>query len=53
MLDKSNQLPNWISRGLEDLFPYNKDEDSDQSFTKRLELSSINNKPLRTLIDSN
>ena len=47
MLDNLNELPDWISRGLEDLFPYNHSEDSDQSFIKRLELSSIEKKPLR------
>jgi len=47
MYDKLNQLPDWISRGLEDLFPCNNSEDSDQSFIKRLELSSIEKKPLR------
>ena len=41
MLDKFNELPDWISRGLDDLFPCNNSEDSDQSFIKRLELSSI------------
>ena len=47
MSDKLNQLPDWISRGLDDLFPNNDVEDSDQSFVKRLELSSIEKKPLR------
>jgi len=47
MLDKLNQLPDWISRGLDDLFPFNNSEDSNQSFIKRLELSSIEKKPLR------
>ena len=47
MIDSFNELPNWISRGLEDLFPYTKSEDSDQNFIKRLELSSIKNNPLR------
>ena len=47
MLDKINELPDWISRGLDDLFPHNNSEDSDQSFIKRLELSSIEKKPLR------
>ena len=47
MLDSFNELPDWISRGLDDLFPYKKSEDSDQSFIKRLELSSIEKKPLR------
>ena len=47
MLDKFNKLPDWISRGLDDLFPHNDSEDSDQSFAKRLELSSIEKKPLR------
>jgi len=47
MLDKLNQLPEWISRGLDDLFPFNNSEDPDQSFIKRLELSSIEKKPLR------
>ena len=41
MLDKINELPHWISRGLEDLFPNDNSGDSDQSFLKRLELSSI------------
>jgi len=44
MLDKFNELPDWISRGLDDLFPHNDSEDSDQSFIKRLELSSIERK---------
>ena len=47
MLDKLNELPDWISRGLDDLFPNNNSEDSDQSFIKRLKLSSIDKKPLR------
>ena len=47
MLDNFNELPDWISRGLDDLFPYKKAEDSDQSFIKSLELSSIEKKPLR------
>ena len=47
MLDNFNELPNWISRGLDDLFPFKKSEDSDQSFQKRLELSSTEKKPLR------
>ena len=47
MLDNFNEFPDWISRGLDDLFPYKKAEDSDQSFIKRLELSSIEKKPLR------
>ena len=47
MLDNFNEFPDWISRGLDDLFPYKKAEDSDQSFRKRLELSSIEKKPLR------
>ena len=47
MFDKLNEFPDWISRGLDDLFPHNNSEDSDQSFIKRLELSSIERKPLR------
>ncbi|WP_413683764.1 tyrosine--tRNA ligase [Prochlorococcus sp. MIT 1011] len=47
MLGNFNEFPDWISRGLDDLFPYKKAEDSDQSFLKRLELSSIEKKPLR------
>lgn len=47
MLDNINQLPDWISRGLDDLFPYDNSEDSDQSFLKRLELSSVDKNPLR------
>ena len=47
MLDKLNELPDWISRGLDDLFPYSKSDDSAQSFLKRLELSYIEKKPLR------
>ena len=47
MFDKLNELPCWISRGLDDLFPDNNSEDSEQSFIKRLELSSIEKKPLR------
>ena len=47
MLDNLNELPCWISRGLDDLFPDNNSEDSEQSFIKRLELSSIEKKPLR------
>ena len=47
MFDKLNQLPDWISRGLEDFFPHNNSEDSDQNFIKRLEHSSLENKPLR------
>ncbi len=47
MLDKFQELPEWISRGLADLFPDNKSDDTSQSFLKRLELSSIQKKPLR------
>jgi len=47
MLDKFQELPEWISRGLEDLFPDNKSDDTSQSLLKRLELSSIEEKPLR------
>ena len=47
MSDKFNEFPDWISRGLDDLFPYKTAEDSDQSFIKRLEFSSIEKKPLR------
>ena len=47
MLNKLNELPCWISRGLDDLFPENNSDDSEQSFIKRLELSSIEKKPLR------
>ena len=47
MLDNFNEFPDWLSRGLDDLFPYKKAEVSDQSFIKRLELSSIEKKPLR------
>ncbi len=47
MINNFNEFPNWMSRGLDDLFPYKKTEDSDQSFIKRLELSSIEKKPLR------
>ena len=47
MLDNLNELPCWLSRGLEDLFPDNNSDDSEQSFIKRLELSSIEKKPLR------
>ncbi len=47
MINNFNELPDWISRGLDDLFPYKESEDSDQSFIKRLELSSIEEKPLR------
>ena len=47
MLDKINELPDWISRGLDDLFPYDNSENSNQSFLKRLELASVEKKPLR------
>ena len=47
MLDKFNELHDWISRGLDDLFPNDNSGDSDQSFLKRLELSTIEKKPLR------
>jgi len=47
MLDNINELTDWISRGLDDLFPYDKSGDSDQSFLKRLELASIDKTPLR------
>jgi len=47
MLDKINELPDWISRGLDDLFPNDNSGDSDQSFLKRLDLSSVDKKPLR------
>ena len=47
MLDKFNELPDWISRGLDDLFPYDNSGDSDQNFQKRLELASTDEKPLR------
>ena len=44
MLDRFHELPDWISRGLDDLFPFNNSEDPDQSFIKRLELSSLEKK---------
>ena len=47
MLDKLKELPDSLSRGVDDIFPFNSSEDSDQSFIKRLELSSIEKKPLR------
>ena len=47
MLVKINELPEWISRGLDDLFPCNDSGDSDQNFIKRLELSLIEKRPLR------
>ena len=47
MINDFNDLPDWISRGLDDLFPYKKSQSSDQSFTKRLELSCEENNPLR------
>ena len=42
-----DELPDWLSRGLDDLFPSNDSDDSDQSFVKRLELSAAERKPLR------
>ncbi len=47
MSDKFKELPNWISRGLDDLFPYNVSEDPSQSFLKRLQLSYTEKTPLR------
>ena len=47
MLDNTNELPDWISRGLDDLFPNVNSGNSDQSFLKRLELSSVDKNPLR------
>ncbi len=47
MLNKSNELPDWLLRGLDHLFPDNNSEESDQSFAKRLELASLDKKPLR------
>jgi tyrosyl-tRNA synthetase len=47
MSDKFNEFPDWISRGLDDLFPNDNLGDSDQSFLKRLELSSVEKNPLR------
>ena len=47
MLKKSKELPDWISRGLDELFPNNNSEDSDQSFIKRLEVAITEKKPLR------
>ena len=47
MLDQFNELPDWLSRGLDDLFPNSKSVESDQSFIKRLELSRKEKKPLR------
>ena len=47
MIDKFHELPDWISRGLEDLFPFSNSDDSEQSFIKRLEISSLEKKPLR------
>ncbi len=47
MLDKLIELPDWISRGVEDLFPFGDLKDSEQNFFKRLELSNIEKKPLR------
>ncbi len=45
--DEFNDLPDWVSRGLDDLFPYNKYGNSDQNFLKRLQNSSLDKKPLR------
>ena len=47
MNDNFNELPDWLSRGLDDLFPNKQSEDSDQCFLKRLELSYKENNPLR------
>ena len=47
MLDKLKELPDSISRGVDDIFPFNTSEDSDQSFIKRLELSYLKKTPLR------
>ena len=47
MLNKFNELPDWISRGLDDLFPYDNSKDFEQSFQKRLELATKDKKPLR------
>ena len=33
MLDSFNELPDWISRGLDDLFPYKKSEDFQAKMT--------------------
>ena len=47
MFDKLNALPDSISRGIEDLFPFDDLRDSDQNFLKRFELSATEKKPLR------
>ena len=47
MFDKLNKLPDSISRGIEDLFPFDDLRDSDQNFLKRFELSVTEKKPLR------
>ena len=47
MFDKLNELPDSISRGIEDLFPFDDLRDSDQNFLKRFELSATEKKPLR------
>ena len=50
MLFKSTELPDWISRGLEDLFPFNISEDSDQNFIKREKVIYTSREPIRDII---
>ena len=47
MVDKLIQLPNWLERGVVDLFPLASDFDPDQNLNERLKEASRNKKPLR------
>ncbi len=47
MSDKYKTLPEWIKRGIADLFPFNDYKDPDQNLGSRLDESLVNKKPLR------
>ena len=47
MNDELIQLPQWLERGMVDLFPLSNVEDSSHNLAVRLEESHISNKPLR------
>ena len=47
MKESFDSLPDWISRGVSDLFPTDQGSSSDQNFLKRIEESSKSKQPLR------
>ena len=47
MMEKKESLPNWLQRGMVDLFPNNDKDQSDNSLASSLDQSLINKRPLR------